>query len=88
VNSLASGGQLPLGDRLRCYCLTPPELTLSSPPLVPIIVDAAGEFRQLYGVTSGAAYLIRPDRHVGYRTDRLERERLLAHLRPLFRLSS
>jgi hypothetical protein len=52
---------------------------------LPIVEDAEGGFRCLYDVTDRSAYLVRPDRHVGYRAHPLQLERLLGYLRRIFR---
>jgi hypothetical protein len=51
---------------------------------LPWIVDSAETFRKAYDARGGAAYLIRPDGYVGYRTDAVEPEKLEAALRRVF----
>lgn len=43
---------------------------------VPLLTDAAGEFKATYDVTGSCLHLIRPDAHIGYRSDRIDAERL------------
>jgi 2-polyprenyl-6-methoxyphenol hydroxylase-like FAD-dependent oxidoreductase len=51
---------------------------------VPVVRDAAGEFRAAYGAVGGCCYLLRPDGHVGYRAARLSADDLTAHLALVF----
>ncbi len=48
------------------------------------LVDADGTFKAAYDPTPAALYLFRPDGHVGYRSDRIDRERLEAYLQRIF----
>jgi 2-polyprenyl-6-methoxyphenol hydroxylase-like FAD-dependent oxidoreductase len=52
---------------------------LDGPP-VPVVRDAAGEFRTAYGAVGGCCYLIRPDGHVGFRAGRTRAEELASHI--------
>ncbi|MDG4766477.1 FAD-dependent monooxygenase [Solwaraspora sp. WMMD406] len=56
------------------------------PPMLhpPVVRDAEGAFRAGYGVTGTAAYLIRPDGHVGFRSQPIDAEALRGHLRLVF----
>jgi 2-polyprenyl-6-methoxyphenol hydroxylase-like FAD-dependent oxidoreductase len=47
---------------------------------VPVVRDAAGEFRTAYGAVGGCCYLIRPDGQVGFRAGRTRAEDLASHL--------
>jgi hypothetical protein len=38
----------------------------------PLLRDAGGEFATAYDAAGEGLYLLRPDRHVGYRSDRIE----------------
>ena len=47
------------GGRARTYVITAiPDLQVAG---LPVIVDAAGEFRTAYAATGGSGYLVRPD---------------------------
>ena len=48
---------------------------------LPVLRDAAGEFRAAYGLSGPAAYLVRADGHVGYRSAPVSEEALADHLR-------
>ncbi|WP_433284541.1 FAD-dependent monooxygenase [Pseudonocardia sp. CA-142604] len=51
---------------------------------VPVLRDAAGEFRAAYSAVGGCCYLVRPDGHVGYRAARLRGDDLATHLALVF----
>ncbi len=57
-----------LGEQLRLYQIVG-EAAEAESEAHPTLVDAAGQFRRAFGLTGPAAYLIRPDGHVGFRTD-------------------
>jgi 2-polyprenyl-6-methoxyphenol hydroxylase-like FAD-dependent oxidoreductase len=64
--------------RARTYVITPdPGLRVAG---VPVIVDAAGEFRDAYGATAGSGYLVRPDGYLGFRAAPLTAAALQGHL--------
>jgi 2-polyprenyl-6-methoxyphenol hydroxylase-like FAD-dependent oxidoreductase len=67
--------------QVRPYLLTEPDAAI--PPLtdLPVLRDGTGAFRTAYGVNGQAAYLIRPDGHVGYRAAFVSAEGLDEHLR-------
>ena len=46
-----------------------------------VLVDATGEAARRYSATSPCAYLLRPDKYVGYRSGVVDRAALLAELR-------
>ena len=46
-----------------------------------VLVDATGEAARRYAVTSPCAYLLRPDKYIGYRSDSVDSTALLAELR-------
>lgn len=50
----------------------------------PVIRDDAGEFRAAYGVDGTALYLIRPDGHVGFRSQPIDADALRANLQLTF----
>ncbi|MGD9529234.1 FAD-dependent monooxygenase [Pseudonocardia sp.] len=47
---------------------------------VPVVRDAAGEFRAAYGAMGGCCYLVRPDGQVGFRAGHARADELTAHL--------
>jgi 2-polyprenyl-6-methoxyphenol hydroxylase-like FAD-dependent oxidoreductase len=48
---------------------------------IPLLHDSRGQFSARYGVTSGTAWLIRPDGHIGWCSDRPSASGLEAYLR-------
>ncbi len=73
-----------LGGRARMYVVTPDaELQVAG---VPVIVDAADEFRGAYGAAPGSGYLIRPDGYLGLRAAPLTAAALQGHLERIFAL--
>ncbi|MEU7978738.1 FAD-dependent oxidoreductase [Micromonospora sp. NPDC049081] len=50
----------------------------------PVLRDAGGEFRARYGVTGTALYLIRPDGHVGFRSQPVDADALRKNLHLVF----
>jgi pentachlorophenol monooxygenase len=49
-------------------------------PPVPVVRDAAGEFRAAYGAVGGCCYVVRPDGQVGFRAGRASAEEIASHL--------
>jgi 2-polyprenyl-6-methoxyphenol hydroxylase-like FAD-dependent oxidoreductase len=49
-------------------------------PPIPVVRDAAGEFRTAYGALGGCCYLIRPDGQVGFRAGQARAEELASHV--------
>ena len=50
----------------------------------PVVRDAGGEFRAAYGVTGTALYLVRPDGHVGFRSQPIDADALRKNLQLVF----
>ena len=70
------------GGRARTYLITPdPGLSVAG---LPVIVDAAGEFRDTYGAVGGSGYLVRPDGYLGFRAAPLTATALRRHLERMF----
>ena len=70
------------GGRARTYVVTAdPGLVVGA---LPVIVDAAGEFRAAYGASAGSGYLVRPDGYLGFRAAPLTAAALLGHLGKVF----
>jgi 2-polyprenyl-6-methoxyphenol hydroxylase-like FAD-dependent oxidoreductase len=69
---------------LDAYLLLSPDV--SAPRLLapPAVVDADDGFRASYGVAGTALYLIRPDGHVGYRSQPVDGDGLRKHLNLVF----
>src|SRR5690606_17142064 len=56
------------GSLLRCYALAPAGQASVEITGLPLLVDAAGEFQRRYAGSGRAAWLVRPDGYLGYRT--------------------
>jgi hypothetical protein len=70
------------GGRARTYVITAtPDLRVAG---LPVIVDAAGEFRTAYAATGGSGYLVRPDGYLGFRAAPLTATALRSHLERVF----
>jgi 2-polyprenyl-6-methoxyphenol hydroxylase-like FAD-dependent oxidoreductase len=69
--------------RLRAHVVVAPDAD-SPDASVPVLADAAGQFRTAYDATGGCGYLIRPDGYVGYRAGQMATPQLTAHLRAIF----
>ncbi|RZU76636.1 2-polyprenyl-6-methoxyphenol hydroxylase-like FAD-dependent oxidoreductase [Micromonospora kangleipakensis] len=50
----------------------------------PVVRDAGGEFRAAYGVAGTALYLVRPDGHVGFRSQPIDADALSKNLQLVF----
>jgi 2-polyprenyl-6-methoxyphenol hydroxylase-like FAD-dependent oxidoreductase/heme-degrading monooxygenase HmoA len=50
----------------------------------PVVRDTASEFRAAYGVTGTALYLVRPDGHVGFRSQAIDADALGKNLQLVF----
>jgi 2-polyprenyl-6-methoxyphenol hydroxylase-like FAD-dependent oxidoreductase/heme-degrading monooxygenase HmoA len=50
----------------------------------PVVRDSADEFRAAYGVAGTALYLVRPDGHVGFRSQPIDADALRKHLDLVF----
>jgi hypothetical protein len=73
------------GDRIKAYRILPPDADIrAAAPLSPTLSDAGGHFQHIYAATAAAAYLVRPDGYVGYRTDVLRWDALAAYLGRIF----
>jgi pentachlorophenol monooxygenase len=70
------------GGRARTYLIAPdPVRSVAGPP---VIVDAAGEFRDTYAAVGGSGYLVRPDGYLGFRAAPLTATALRRHLELVF----
>jgi 2-polyprenyl-6-methoxyphenol hydroxylase-like FAD-dependent oxidoreductase len=82
-----------LGDRLRAehpelirsYVVASPEAAVPAPLDLPVVRDTADAFRAAYGVRGAAAFLVRPDGHLGYRCSPISAAALDDHLDTVFR---
>jgi hypothetical protein len=70
-----------VGDDLAAGAMiAAPDLPIVDRERIPLLRDAEGAFRRTYGARTGMVWLIRPDGHIGWRSDRPEPERLDRYL--------
>nr|BAQ25478.1 monooxygenase [Micromonospora sp. GMKU326] len=72
------------GGELDAYLLRSPDAAPSRLLAPPVVVDGGNAFRDTYGVTGSALYLIRPDGHIGYRSQPIDGDGLRKHLHLTF----
>jgi hypothetical protein len=60
------------GDMVRTYRIVAPAGSGSAVDGLPTFVDSAGQFQSVYATRGSAAYLIRPDGYVVFRSDSLD----------------
>ncbi|GAB3184987.1 2-polyprenyl-6-methoxyphenol hydroxylase-like FAD-dependent oxidoreductase [Micromonospora palomenae] len=66
------------------YLLLSPDAPVPSLLDPPVVHDAEGGFRATYGVNGSGLYLIRPDGHVGFRSQPIDADALGKHLQLVF----
>ncbi|MDG4770550.1 FAD-dependent monooxygenase [Solwaraspora sp. WMMD792] len=69
---------------VEVYLLLSPDTPAPPADHPPVLHDAAGGFRAGYGTAGAAAYLIRPDGYVGFRSQPIDVEALRHHLHLVF----
>lgn len=70
--------------RLDVWVIVAPHTSADGLAL-PVVEDARGEFRENYGATGGAGFVIRPDGYVGLRAARMSGPELVSGLAAAFR---
>jgi 2-polyprenyl-6-methoxyphenol hydroxylase-like FAD-dependent oxidoreductase len=73
------------GDQLRVYQLVAPAPGKPGIDSCPTVIDSDGNLQRVFGVSGPAAYLIRPDGYVGFRTDVLDGKVFEEYLGRVFR---
>jgi 2-polyprenyl-6-methoxyphenol hydroxylase-like FAD-dependent oxidoreductase len=73
-----------VGRHVRSYGIVAPGVEVAEVAGLPLFHDADHAFERAYGACGQAAWLVRPDGHVGYRTGRLQEDRLIAYLDRIF----
>jgi FAD binding domain len=86
LEKLAASIRQSSGGQVHPYLITAPDLAVPALVDLPVVRDADSGFRQAYGVgsTGTAAYLVRPDGHVGFRTRPVTESALQEHLAGVF----
>ncbi|MEO5725823.1 MAG: FAD-dependent monooxygenase, partial [Byssovorax sp.] len=77
IRSVASKLAAAYPELLRVHVIAP----APAPGADEVLVDATGEAARRYAVTSPCAYLLRPDKYIGYRSSSVDHAALLAELR-------
>ncbi|MFD2764859.1 FAD-dependent monooxygenase [Micromonospora eburnea] len=73
-----------VAEEIDGYLLLSPDARAPRLLAPPVVGDAGGEFRTTYGVSGAALYLIRPDGHVGFRSQPIDADALRKHLYLVF----
>ncbi|MEW2327619.1 FAD-dependent monooxygenase [Micromonospora chersina] len=71
-------------EEVDAYLVLSPDAAEPGLLAPPAVRDADGRFRAVYGVTGTGLYLIRPDGHVGFRSQPVDPDALRKHLRLVF----
>ncbi|GAA4571593.1 hypothetical protein GCM10023176_32620 [Micromonospora coerulea] len=84
VGKLCADVRRQASGQIDVYLLLSPDAR--APRLLdpPVVRDAAGEFRAAYGLTGAALYLVRPDGHVGFRSQPIDADALSKNLQLVF----
>ncbi|MBM0227094.1 monooxygenase [Micromonospora sicca] len=84
VGKLCADVRRQASGQIDVYLLLSPDA--DAPGLLdpPVVRDAGGEFRAAYGVAGSALYLVRPDGHVGFRSQPIDADALSKNLQLVF----
>jgi 2-polyprenyl-6-methoxyphenol hydroxylase-like FAD-dependent oxidoreductase len=82
VDALVNAARERAGGDLTAYALVAPGADPGS--LTQAVEDAGGAFAAAYGGPGPSLHLVRPDGYVGFRSDRLDRDGLIAALARVF----
>ncbi|MFC4147354.1 FAD-dependent oxidoreductase [Micromonospora mangrovi] len=85
VRTLCADVRRQTAGQVDVYLLLHPDAPAPAPLDPPVVQDAGGEFRAAYGVAGSALYLIRPDGHVGFRSQPVDADALGKNLQLVFR---
>jgi 2-polyprenyl-6-methoxyphenol hydroxylase-like FAD-dependent oxidoreductase len=84
VEALCADVRAQASGEIDVYLLASPDARLPSMLNPPVVRDTGGQFRAAYGVSGTALYLVRPDGHVGFRSQPIDADVLRSHLRLVF----
>jgi hypothetical protein len=86
LEKLAASIRQSSGGQVHPYLVAAPDVAVPALVDLPVLRDADSGFRDVYGVsgTGTAAYLVRPDGHVGFRTRPVTDGALQEHLAGVF----
>ncbi|WP_406045627.1 FAD-dependent oxidoreductase [Micromonospora sp. NBC_00898] len=82
--SLCADVRRQTSGQVDVYLLLSPDAPAPALLDPPVVRDAGGEFRAAYGVTGTALYLVRPDGHVGFRSQPIDADALAKNLQLVF----
>ncbi|MEH0841155.1 FAD-dependent monooxygenase [Micromonospora sp. CPCC 205711] len=84
VEELCADARRQAAGELDAYLLASPDARVPWMLGPPVVRDAGGEFRATYGVTGTGLYLVRPDGHVGFRSQPIDADALRKNLQLVF----
>jgi hypothetical protein len=86
LEKLAVGVRQQTRGEVTAYLLAAPDARVPALVDLPVVRDAGGAFAAAYGTAGAgtAAYLVRPDGHVGFRSRPLDEDALRDHLAGVF----
>ncbi|WP_406070815.1 FAD-dependent oxidoreductase [Micromonospora sp. NBC_01638] len=84
VGKLCADVRRQTSGQVDIYLLLSPDARVPSLLDPPVVRDTGGGFRAVYGVDGTALYLVRPDGHVGFRSQPIDADALGKHLQLVF----
>jgi 2-polyprenyl-6-methoxyphenol hydroxylase-like FAD-dependent oxidoreductase/heme-degrading monooxygenase HmoA len=84
VGKLCADVRRQASGQIDVYLLLSPDARVPWMLDPPVVRDAGGEFRAAYGLTGTALYLVRPDGHVGFRSQPIDADALSKNLQLVF----
>jgi 2-polyprenyl-6-methoxyphenol hydroxylase-like FAD-dependent oxidoreductase/heme-degrading monooxygenase HmoA len=84
VETLCADVRKQASGEIDGYLLLSPDAQVPEMLHPPVVRDTAGQFRAAYGVTGTALYLVRPDGHVGFRSQPIDADALRKNLHLVF----
>jgi hypothetical protein len=80
LEDVAEAARSASGGDVAVHLVLSPDAAVPALLDLPVHRDARGAFREQYGTSGAAAYLVRPDGHVGFRSLPVSGSALLEHL--------
>jgi 2-polyprenyl-6-methoxyphenol hydroxylase-like FAD-dependent oxidoreductase/heme-degrading monooxygenase HmoA len=84
VAEMCAGVRRQASGEIDVYLLLSPDARAPWMLNPPVVRDTAGEFRAAYGVDGTGLYLVRPDGHVGFRSQLIDADALSKNLQLVF----
>ena len=88
LEELADALREQCAGEINAYLLLSPDAPMPALLGLPVLRDADDQFRTAYGLTGVAAYVVRPDGHVGFRCSPVAETALREHLAAVFATTS